>query len=97
MIAELRESLRRLPFATFPAYQEMRTDPAGRLWVRTLDLDIPSAWDVFDPVGRWLGTLSVPVAGRTLEIGEDYVLAASAGADRRSWVTLHRIERVRRQ
>lgn len=95
LIAELRESMRRLPFATFPAYLEMRTDPAGRLWVRTLDLDVPDAWDVFDGVGRWLGTVPVPV-GRTLEIGDDYVLAVAPGPDRRSWVTLHPLERVTR-
>jgi hypothetical protein len=37
-------------------------------------LDEPRKWEVFDPAGAWLGTLSTPARFSVLEIGRDYVL-----------------------
>lgn len=31
-------------------------------------------WDVFDPEGRWLGGIAMPVGLEVTEIGEDYIL-----------------------
>lgn len=79
--AELRSSLDEVPAADRkPAYFELRTDRAGRLWVRDLDLawlHPPDSlrWTVFDPLGRLLARAVLPGSVLPLEIGEDYVLA----------------------
>jgi hypothetical protein len=48
----------------FPAYSNLFRDRAGRLWAELFPLPdaATSAWDVFDPKGRLLATVEVPVS-----------------------------------
>lgn len=58
--------------ATWPAYQDLRFDAVGRLWVRrpahAADSVVP--WDVFMPEGTYLGDVSLPRAVQIQLIGE---------------------------
>lgn len=57
------------------ALGRLMVDTEGYLWVgdaRTRHL-LTGDWSVFDPEGRWLGTIGIP-AERVLWIGEDLVI-----------------------
>lgn len=77
---------------TLPAFSGLAADAAGNLWVQEYAVgDDVNRWDVFDPDGRWLGTVGLPPGLEPYEIGEDYVLGAvddELGVER---VRLHRI------
>ncbi|MEE8116503.1 MAG: hypothetical protein V3T28_05275 [Gemmatimonadales bacterium] len=54
----------------------LRADALGYLWVerfRRLGESQPE-WLVFEPEGRWLGTVETPPGIRVTEIGAEYVL-----------------------
>lgn len=73
----LEQELAEIPFpATFAAYDELKLDPLGDLWVA--EPFRPGAdkrnWTVFDPAGRMLGAVEIPVRLSIQEIGTDYVL-----------------------
>ncbi len=77
----LERSLEAMSFPeTLPAYNEIRADPEGNLWVSDYRItpDDPGRWTVFDPEGRMLGTVATPERMRVLDIGRDYVLGAWA-------------------
>lgn len=81
---------------TLPAYGEMlHVDAAGDLWVREFtppwQEDAPSQWAVFDPDGRWLGTVSTPAGLEVHEIGDDYVLGVARDELDVERVRLHRL------
>jgi hypothetical protein len=58
-----------------PAYEQLVLDRSGNLWAAEyLVLEETPSWQVFDPDGRWLGTVATPPGGRILDIGEDYAL-----------------------
>lgn len=63
---------------TVPVYGEMSVDRPGHLWVERIpahaDPDAPTEWDVFEPEGRFLGTVELPPGLQLFEIGEDYVV-----------------------
>lgn len=66
-----------IPFPkTFPAFDDVKADPLGNLWV--LDPSRPGDdrrhWVVFAPDGRALGAVETPPGLRVTEIGRDYVL-----------------------
>ena len=44
-------------------------------------------WNVFDPEGRWLGTVETPYGGYIYQIGEDFLLGL--------WVDELDVEQVR--
>ncbi|MDZ4674994.1 MAG: hypothetical protein SGI84_11105 [Gemmatimonadota bacterium] len=74
----------------FPAFSKMLLDRQGNLWVLEYEPweDAPdrwglvriwtpsgdTRWDVFQPDGRWLGSVTMPPLFVPLEIGADYVL-----------------------
>ena len=71
-----------LPRPYHPIIMGMRVDTEGFLWI--LD-GLPyrgdtSDFSVFDPEGRWLGTVHVPAPG-TFWIGEDFILARQVDHD----------------
>jgi len=49
---------------TWPAFQALRFDRAGRLWARrpAHTGDTLAAWDLFEPGGRYLGAVELPTA-----------------------------------
>ena len=63
-----------------PLVAGLLVDTEGNLWVADrLDPD-GSKWSVFDPGGRWLGTLEVPLAQVTW-LGEDLVIGVNHDPD----------------
>ena len=69
------------------AFDRLYVDRVEHLWVRHhhprydhphefLGVRFPYAWtwDVFDSAGRWMTTLTTPVALEIHDIGEDYIL-----------------------
>lgn len=61
---------------TFPAFARVRTDTEGNLWVEEYGrpADEQSRWSVFDPEGRWLGTVQIPGDFEVQQIGPDWIL-----------------------
>lgn len=73
--------------SSFPAFDRIVPDGSGRLWVQRPQVEPPwseaidynpvrphpSHWDLFDPDGAWLGTLTVPARFRVMDVGVDYV------------------------
>ena len=61
---------------TIPAFQRMLVDPSGRIWAQGYlrANHVPLEWTVFDPAGKMLGTVEVPVGFRLFEVGTDYIL-----------------------
>ena len=58
-----------------PAYDQFEIDLDGNLWVMDYSvLGELTHFQVFDPSGRWLGGLELPVGGQVTEIGSDYLL-----------------------
>jgi hypothetical protein len=59
-----------------PAYQGLLVDDEGYLWVEGYRLPWENRphWKVFDPDGRWLGTVETPVGLRPYQIGRDFLL-----------------------
>jgi hypothetical protein len=60
-----------------PAFEEIRCDALGYMWVRTPShADAPStSWDVFSPDGILRASVHVPAVARVLSIGADHILA----------------------
>jgi hypothetical protein len=72
-----RARVEALPFPeTRPALGTLLPDRGGNLWVGDWVLfpETPKEWKVFDPAGRWLGVVEVPIRFFPYEIGEDWVL-----------------------
>jgi hypothetical protein len=89
----------RIPNAR-PAFEQMRVDGAGRLWVRRADSDSSVVrFDLFDVDGRWLDVLEVPGEGWPRDLWGPTSFAARAaavvidGSDGRPLVRVYRIER----
>ncbi len=86
--AAMEKQYREAVFADYlPAYLDVLVDAARNVWVMDTDLphavnrtmfraapvDQPAHWSVFDPGGRWLGTVETPAWFMVREIGEDHV------------------------
>lgn len=65
------------PRRTLPAFADLLPDDAGNLWLRDAhpSADERQAWSVFDPSGRWLGIVEMPVDLRIRHIADDRVVA----------------------
>jgi hypothetical protein len=58
-----------------PTYEQLLVDRRGNIWMAEYRvLEEAHVWQVFDPEGHWLGSVTLPDGGRISEIGEDYVL-----------------------
>ena len=64
----------------FPAFEELRSDPLGHLWVQEYGLpgEDGNLWTVFDAEGRVQGLVETPADLDVFEIGEDYILGKTA-------------------
>lgn len=79
------------------AFGAVLVDAAGNLWVG--DYAGPwnegaPRWSIFDPEGRWIGTVETPRRFGIREIGEDYVLGTSRDALGVEYVRLHRLRKA---
>jgi hypothetical protein len=61
---------------TKPAYGRLLVDADSNIWVAEYseERDDEGTWSVFDPEGRFLGTVETPTGGRVQQIGGDFVL-----------------------
>jgi hypothetical protein len=80
---------------TKPAYSRILVDPGGNIWVAEYPShdDEHSLWNIFDPHGRWLGTLETPYGGYIHQIGEDFLLGIWVDELDVEQVRLYRIDR----
>jgi hypothetical protein len=71
----------------------MVVDGTSHTWLRHTERSAGGerVWSVFDPAGRWLGTVNTPADIAIREIGSDYVLGVTAGAMNVNVVVLHRL------
>lgn len=102
-----RKEMREKPYPEFlPAYSAILATPTGEIWVREPDLTgapgcwclaglstVPSTWSVFDADGQWLADAAMPPRFIPLEIGADYVLGRSRGADDVPHVVTYRLDK----
>ncbi len=65
-----------------PALQALLVDEQGNVWAERYRLpwDSETRWDVIDPGGRWLGSVTLPARFQPFEIGPDYVLGRRVDA-----------------
>ena len=83
-----------LPSRFHRPIEGIQVDPEGYLWVRDgRGQDVTPQWSVFDPGGRWLGTLEIPVE-RVMWIGDDFIIGTefhpAIGVQRVEGYRLHR-------
>jgi len=58
-----------------PPHGYFVVDDEGHLWVAEYSVERePEAWSVFDPQGRFLGTVQIPPRGTLTQVGADFVL-----------------------
>lgn len=78
--AWFRQAVRDMPIPDRkPAHGDLLLDSEGFVWAARyrsprLEADEPVSWDIFDPSGAWLGTVTTPERFTVLEVGSDYVL-----------------------
>lgn len=89
---------------SLPAFARILASPDGYLWVQRyataaeLLVTGPSEvaqdeWTVFDPEGRWLGTVATPAGLHLHAIGHDEILGVWKDSLDVEYVRLHRIVR----
>jgi hypothetical protein len=80
---------------TFPAYEALRTDPDGHLWVQSYPRpgEYGAEWAVFEPDGEWLGDVRMPEGLEVYEIGRDYVLGRWQDEVGVNYVRLYRLRK----
>ena len=82
---------------TMPAYNDLRVDRVGNLWVedyRATDEEVPQ-WTVFDSTGHLLGAVDTPRSLRIDDIGDDYLLGVFRDSLDVEHVRMHRITKPR--
>src|SRR5690606_30753570 len=66
------------PPSTFPPYAAIVAEADGHVWVRDFiwpeDETTRQEWQVFDPEGRWLGSITMPAGFSAMRIEADEVL-----------------------
>ncbi|HEY8482960.1 MAG TPA: hypothetical protein VIL13_00005 [Longimicrobiales bacterium] len=77
--AAIRKMFEEWPRADhMPWISNLIVDDLGYLWVEEyrspLEEKLPVTWSVFDPDGRWLGSVTLPARFKVKQIGEDFVL-----------------------
>ena len=80
-----------------PAFQRLLTDPTGRIWAQhhiITPLE-PLQWSVFDPSGKMLGVVTVPLGFRVFEVGSDYMLGRLRDAKGQAHIQLYTLVPVK--
>jgi hypothetical protein len=78
-----------------PAYGPFHVDVEGFLWVeetRASD-DEPRLASIFDPEGRWVGSLTLPERLGIYEIGRDYLLGRTTDQLGVQYLAMHELTR----
>jgi hypothetical protein len=81
--------------ATLPAFAQLLVDGKGNLWVRDPQprREEAHAWSVFDPEGRWLGTVRTPAGFDVKQIGADWILGTAKDELDVEHVRVYRIQK----
>ena len=80
---------------SLPAYERILADPSGNLWVLEYSIRFgqPQSWSVFDPEGRWLGTVRTPAGLRVEQVGESWVAGVWRDAGGEEHVRVYELKR----
>lgn len=92
--AALARALDSAPYpASLPAYDRVLGDGEANLWVLDFALrrDQPETWNVFDPDGRWLGTVVTPARFRVEQVGNNWILGVWRDAEDAEHVRMYSI------
>ena len=79
--------------AAMPALQNLKVDGEGNLWLEEYQAapEVQPRWALFDPQGRWLGTIDTPHGLRVTDLGSDYVLGIARDQLDTEHVRLYRL------
>jgi hypothetical protein len=77
--AVIRQRIEQTPIPdSIAGYTDLRVDAAGNLWARHIPVSGTDSaafrYSVFDPRGRLIGDVAIPLALLVYDIGHDYVL-----------------------
>jgi hypothetical protein len=73
----MERRLNELPYPEFmPPYEQILVGGEGNLWIADYrpDRSADAAWKVFDPAGRFLGSLEMPSGFDLFHVGADFLL-----------------------
>lgn len=96
-VEERRAARRAVPPAdTFPAYEYLMSDDTGYVWAYEAHRpsDPRRHWSVFDPEGRWLGTVRLPDRFWPQQIGPDWILGTQPDEEGNARVRIFPIHRA---
>jgi len=88
--------MQEMPFPEIlPTYQGLLVDALDYLWVEQFRApwEEQPVWWVFDPTGKWLGELRLPMGFRILEVGSDYILGHRRDENGVEYVSLYALTR----
>jgi hypothetical protein len=90
-----QQVLRESPYPDqLPAYDRLLVDGVRNVWARHYGIaDETPRWSVFDPLGRWLGIVTMPDGLEVLEIGDEYVLGRTEDSMSVEYVQLHTLQK----
>ena len=90
-----------------PRFAAFKADRANNVWVQHYDTwtempgafgpssirtnPKPTTWDVFDPQGRWVTSMTLPASFTPVEIGASYVAGVWRDADDVEHVRFYRL------
>jgi hypothetical protein len=102
-LEEMRDRLLRLlretPFPKWkPAYAGLLIGPEGSIWIRRYtepDRMAPTAFEVFDSTGAWLGAADMPVGYNPTQLTSTHVIGTWRDADDVTHVRVYRLVRTR--
>ncbi len=87
-----------------PVFDRILSDALGHLWVRRFDArsvwearggggTYPMDWDLFDPSGRWITTLTLPAHFAVHSIGADHIIGVWTDEDYVQYVRKYALDR----
>ncbi len=82
--------MRALRPESFPAYHQVRVDPAGRIWIHDYNNVQPRGWTVFTADGELAARVVVPRSqGRLVGFGADHVVVRHQDGDGAAVLAIH--------
>ena len=75
-----------------PPMTALIVDRTGHLWARDRQGRFDSEWSVFDPSGRWLGRMRLPLTA-LYDIGSDFILGLAQDSLMVEYIREHRLVR----
>jgi hypothetical protein len=76
----------------YPPISSLIVDRGGYIWAQDKIAVADGLWSVFDPAGRWLGRVRVPLA-RIFDIGPDFIIGLARDSFDVERIQRHRLRR----